>query len=131
MSLNNTPKVYELVLDYMPVLDVTDVTPSRMEIESTASVVLTGYSFDTVTAISWNGQPVSFVIVNPTRINVTLTNMLTSGSYPFYLESPTRNVYSPTFEIYVSQFGQPPTVGRRLRGGKFLSRLGFVKFPSK
>lgn len=132
MILSSTPKLLEIVLDYLPELEISSFSPTQMEIDASANLSVVGISLDRVTAVSWNGIPLSFTAPTPQAMTVSIANLSTSGSYPLYFQSPTLNIYSGSnLTVYVSQFGVPPTLSQRLRLGKFLSRLGFVKYSAK
>ena len=132
MSYSNTPKLLEIVLDYTPELEVTSFSPPTIEIDASVNLSVVGVSLDRVTAVSWNGIPLSFSAPTPESMIISINNLSASGSYPLYFQSPTLNVYSGSnLTVYVSQFGVPPTLSQRLRLGKFLSRLGFIKYPAK
>lgn len=132
MSLSNTPKLYEIVLDYTPEIIVSSFSPLSMEIDSASTISVIGESLDRVTTISWNGISLDFTAPTSELISISIENLPMAGQFPLYFESPTLNIYSAeNLTVYISQFGNPPTLNQRLRTGKFLSRLGFIKFSSK
>lgn len=132
MNYSNTPKLFKIVLDYTPELAVTSFSPQTLEIDASATISVIGLSLDRVTVVSWNGLPLSFSTPSPESMSISINNLTSAGSYPLYFQSPTLNIYSSSnLTIYISQFGIPPTLSQRLRLGKFLSRLGFAKYPAK
>ena len=132
MSYSNTPKLYEIVLDYTPELTISSFSPPVVEIDANTIISVVGLSLNRVTAVSWNGLPLAFSVISAESMSVMTNNLTMEGGYPLYFQSPTANIYSSSdLTVYVSQFGVPPTLSQCLRLGKFLSRLGFIKYPSR